>query len=1009
MDTSYNFKAIEKKTEEYWKTIEGKIKNSFNYEKGKPIFSFLEGPPTANAPPAVHHVEARVYKDILCRYKYMNGFTVPRKGGWDCHGLPVEVQVEKKLGLATKKDVVNYGIKNFIDRCREDVSTFINEWVKFSKKLAYWVDYDNAYVMMSNEFIESVWWSLKEIFNKGYLYEGFKVVPYCPRCETPLSSHEVALGYDDVTEEAVTVKFKLKNEDAYLLVWTTTPWTLPSNIAIAVAPNVEYVYVDNKYIIAKELAGKYFPDAKVTKRIKGKELEGKEYEPIFNYFVGKLDKPAWKIILADYVTTEEGTGLVHQAPAFGEDDYDAIKSKGMAFVNPVNKDGTFTDEVADFKGMKVKDADPKIIEWLKEKGYLFKKGKVTHTYPFCWRCKTALLYYAIDTWFIKMSQFREKLIKNNEKVNWYPEHIKYGRFGEWIANVKDWALSRSKFWGIPLNIWECSKGHQRAIGSIKELEEFAGKLKDVDLHKPYIDNVKIKCDKCSSLMTRAPDVIDVWYDSGAASFAQYHYPFENKELFEKMFPYQHIAEAIDQTRGWFYTLLAVSTLLFDKPAYTGVICAGHLIDEKGEKMSKSKGNIINPWDAFEKVGVDACRLQMCVQAPGDTKKFGYGSINSEVMPFLNVLWNVGRFADDMKNVKKDDKKLAKEDSWLLSKVNTVQILYEEAMEKREYDKCYAIMKDFVLNDLSRWYIKLIRDRGLKKDPALKYTLDYALNRIASLLAPFAPYFAEYLNLEILTNKESIHFSGWPKIEKSRIDKKLEENTALAREIVSAILYARDKVSIGVRWPLSKATVVASNKEAVKEFKSIVLEQTNVKEILFADDYPAGVKVKVRVNYASLSRFKQDIPKIVEKLFKSDGKLVRKSFEKSGKYLVDKFEIKPEDVSFEIETPKQLVAGEFPEGIVYLDTEMTPELEAEGYSRELVRNIQDLRKENNMERGEKAFVKINSSKKFENMLKKNLDYVQKTTNSKVEFTSSKAGRQFKIRDEEITIATQILTQ
>ncbi len=658
---SYDFKRIEENVSRLWKE-KGVVEAAIAYDSKKPLFSFLEGPPTANAPPALHHVEMRTIKDLVCRYKFMKGFSVPRKAGWDCHGLPVEVQVEKKLGLSTKKDVLNYGIDRFNALCRSDVFSFISEWDRLTDKMAFWIDLKDPYVTLNNDYIESVWWSLQQLHKKGLLYEDFKVLPYCPRCETPLSSHEVALGYEEVTEPAITTMFQLKESpNRYLLAWTTTPWTTPGNVALAVHPDITYVVVEDsaypgkQFILARDLVPKHFSNPVIVEEMQGSSLEGKEYVPMFDYFVDKLDKPAWVITLADFVTTEEGTGIVHQAPAFGEEDYENCRKHGLAFVQPVAENGTFTKDIEDFAGLFVKDADALIIERLEKDGTLFSRENYTHTYPFCWRCSTPLLYYALKSWFIAVSKYKQRLIELNEKIAWYPDHIKHGRFGDWLANVKDWALSRNKFWGTPLPIWKCNNSgcsEEVVIGSIKELKEKAVELPknaELDLHKPFIDSVKLKCVKCKGEMGRVPYVIDCWYDSGAATFAQFHYPFGkgSEELFEKNFPYGFVAEAIDQTRGWFYTLHVLGTLLFDGLAYKSVVCAGHVVDENGEKMSKSKGNVLNPWEVFDKVGVDAVRLQFCSTSPEAPKRFSYGIVNENVMPFLTVLWNSCYFASDV--------------------------------------------------------------------------------------------------------------------------------------------------------------------------------------------------------------------------------------------------------------------------------------------------------------------------------------------------------------------------
>jgi len=829
MYTMYNHNEIEEEVAKFWKSQEKEIKKSLQYDPKKKLFSFLEGPPTANAPPGLHHVEVRVFKDLFCRFKYMQGFTVPRKGGWDCHGLPVEVQIEKELKLNSKKEILDYGIERFNNKARESVFSHIGLWNELTKKMAYWVDLDEPYITLDNKYIESVWWSLKQLYDNKMLYLGHKVVPFCPRCETPLSSHEVALGYKDITEDTVTITLKVKGkENQYFLAWTTTPWTLPSNLALAVNPNIDYAIVRNKdkeYILAKELVEKYFENEKIIKVVKGSRLEGMKYDPVFPYFK-ELDN-AFRVIAGDFVTTSEGTGIVHMAPAFGEDDYDVCKKNKIAFVQPITGEGKFTSKVKDFFGLFVKDADPKIIKYLEDHNVLFKKEKYTHTYPFCWRCDSALIYYAMLSWFIKVSSVRDKLLKNNEKINWVPAHIKDGRFGNWLEGAKDWALSRKKFWGTPLPIWQCKKCKEETIiGSINELKERGENVSDnIDLHRPYIDKIKIKC-KCGGVMERVDDVIDCWYDSGSAAFAQFHYPFENKEMFKKAFPYDFIAEAIDQTRGWFYTLHVLGTLLFENNAYKNVVCAGLLIDEKGEKMSKSKGNIINPWDMFNKVGVDAVRIQMCTTEPGAEKKFSEGLVKESIIPSLRILWNVYVYTSNLK--KYSSKNLKLEDRWLISKTNTLVKEFTESLEKHNYHHCTAKAIEFVNEDVSRTYIQYIRDRA--DDPEVAYTLRYALERILKVMAPFAPYVTDYLNIKLFNAKKTIHLDSWPKEDKKLIDIELEKNMESTREVIQMLLAEREKAQIGIRWPLSKAII--SHKCDIKEFSDVIKKQTNIKEIHF---------------------------------------------------------------------------------------------------------------------------------------------------------------------------------
>ncbi|MFH1182424.1 MAG: isoleucine--tRNA ligase [Candidatus Woesearchaeota archaeon] len=886
LENAYDFKRVEEAVSKLWEEKQV-MEKAISYDPNKPLFSFLEGPPTANAPPALHHIEVRVFKDLVCRYKFMQGFTVPRKGGWDCHGLPIEVQVEKKLGLATKKDVVQYGIGKFSALCRQDVFSFIKDWEKLTKKMAFWIDLKNPYVTLDNNYIESVWWSLKQLYDKRLLYEDHKVLPYCPRCGTSLSSHEVALGYNDVTETAITIAFRLKDQDRYMLAWTTTPWTLPGNVALAVSKDMNYVVVEEagkQYILAKSAVERYFKDAVIIQELSGEDLIGKEYVPLFDFYTGKVDKKAWVVVDADFVTADEGTGIVHQAPAFGEEDFDNCKKQDIAFVQPLNEEGLFTKEAEDFEGLAAKEADPKIIARLEADGCLFRAALHTHSYPFCWRCDTPLIYYALKSWFVKVRSYKQQLLENNEKIQWYPDHIKHGRFGNWLEGVKDWALSRSKFWGTPLPIWRCSCGSERMIGSIRELKEHAISLpQKLDLHRPMIDEIKLKC-FCGKEMTRVPEVIDCWYDSGSACFAQFHYPFENEDMFRKSFPYDFISEAIDQTRGWFYTLHVLGTLLFGSNAYKSVVCAGHVVDEKGEKMSKSKGNILNPWDVFEKVGVDSVRLQFCSTDPGNAKRFGYESINENIKPFLVVLWNSCRYvAQVLENSEIDGKNLAKEDLWLVSRTNSLVKKVTESLDRNDYHICTQEIKNFVNEDLSRWYIKLVRQRVAEKDPTAAYTLRYAVDAIARLLAPFTPYLSEEIYHKVLKGeKESVHLESWP--EKGEINEELETKMDSAKEITQAILFARDSLSRGVRWPVGEVIVTtldAAVNAAIRTFSEIIKAQTNCKTLVLADFF---------------SRNEEDYAK-----------------------------------------------APFRKGEVYVSKAVNAELEAEGYSREIVRRIQQMRK------------------------------------------------------------------
>ena len=923
----YEFKKIEEIARKVWKKHKKEItKAVVEDDKKKKVFSFVEGPPTANAPPALHHLEVRTFKDLICKFRYMQGFSVPRKGGWDCHGLPVEVQMEKELKLASKKDVEKYGTGKFINNCRKSVFSNIDDWTKSTEELAYWVDLENPYVTLENKYIESVWWSLKELYKKDMLYEGHKVVPFCPRCGTPLSSHEVSLGYKDVKEDSVYIAFKLKSGE-YILAWTTTPWTLPGNVALAVGSKIDYVKVElpdgDKVILAKDRLDVLKKGYKVIGKLKGKELVGFEYEPLFD--VKELQgENSYKIIPADFVTTEDGTGVVHTAGMYGEEDYEVCKKEGLPLVHTVGQDGKFLDNVKKFKGRFVKDADKEVIEDLKKRGLLFKTEKVTHSYPYCWRCDTPLLYYAITSWFVRVSKVRDDMVRLNKKINWEPRHIRDGRFGKWLEGAKDWALSRFKFWGTPLPIWKCECGKIKAIGGVDDLKKNAFKKisGEVDLHKPWIDKIKLKC-SCGKEMSRIPDVIDCWYDSGAAPFAQFHYPFEGKKEFERRFPYDYISEAIDQTRGWFYTMHVLATILFNKPAYMNVICAGHVVDEKGKKMSKSLGNVIKPREIIDQAGVDAIRLQFCTTEAGNFKPFSYNLMRESVLPFLNIFYNLNNYYNQLENKKV---KLKTEDKWILSKLNTLVKDVTKHLEDYLVDRSFLAIMNFVVNDFSRGYIKMTRDRDDTKE-----VVGEVLEKISLLLAPFAPYISEYVYQNF--RSKSVHLSSWPKSNSNKIDKKLEGRMKNVLKIVEKGLAQRDCEKIGLRWPLAEA-VVSADFVLGKEFLEIVKNELNVKD----------VKMK-----------------------------------------------KAKELS------------------VKLDTKMTTELEAEGYAREMTRQVQAFRKKLGLVKKDKIKLFIVADKKLKDILEKQKDFLKERTNSeKLEIVTTgkerfKKNTEFKIRDKRGEIA------
>jgi isoleucyl-tRNA synthetase len=920
----YDFNKIEEFARKKQESKKDKIENAIQDDPKKPLFSFLEGPPTANAPPGLHHLEVRTFKDIICKFKYMQGFSVPRKGGWDCHGLPVEVQVEKKLKLSHKKEVEDYGIDKFIKNCRKDVFSNIEDWNKSTKQLGYWIDLENPYVTLENNYIESVWWSLKELYKKDLLYEGYKVVPFCPRCGTPLSSHEVSQGYKNVKEDSVYIAFKIKDKE-YILAWTTTPWTLPGNVALAVGPKIEYVKVKlpdgDKLILAKEKLELIKGEYEIIEKIKGKDLVGLEYEPLYDIKETQNEK-SHKIISADFVTTEDGTGVVHTAVMYGEDDYKVGKEAGLPEVHTVGQDGKFLDIAPEFiQGKFVKSAEKNIIEDLKKRHLLFKVEKFEHSYPHCWRCNTPLLYYGLNSWFINVPKIKEKLVELNKEINWYPEHIKEGRFGKWLESAKEWSLSRFKFWGTPLPVWRCENENcknEKIIGSIEELKKAEKVPKgEVDLHRPWVDKVKFKCEKCGKEMSRIKDVIDCWYDSGSASFAQFHYPFENKEKFEKRFPYDFISEAIDQTRGWFYTLHVLGTILFEKPAYKNVICAGHVVDNKGEKMSKSKGNIIKPDEIITKAGVDAVRLQFCTSDAGNQKRFSYDLMKEQVLGFLNVLYNTNNFYNQLKE-KENSSKV--EDKWILSRLNSVIKEVTENLENYNLNKPIEKIMDFIINDFSRGYIKMTRDREDTKE-----IQGEVLKKVSLLIAPFVPYISEYIYSNF--SKDSVHLSEWPEAKENMINKELESILSQTLEIIEAGLAKRDKQGIGLKWPLPKTTIFIKDSKKFKEIKEIIKNQLNVKEIIFKS--PTS-----------------------------------------------------KETEFNIE----------------LDTKLTPELEAEGYAREISRKIQAFRKKLGLNKEDKVETEIIVDENFKKTLESQKEFIRDRTNSQKINVVTKGGEKFKNKED-----------
>jgi len=973
VSTNLNFVEREKKVLDFWRD-NNIFEESIKIKKDGPTFTFYDGPPTANGMPHIGHVLTRVIKDIIPRYRTMKGSKVLRKAGWDTHGLPVELEVEKLLGLDGKEQIEEYGLVPFIDKCKESVWKYKGLWEDFSGTVGFWADMDNPYVTYHNEYIESVWWSLKQIWEKDLLYKGHKIVPYCPRCGTPLSSHEVAQGYKDVNEKSMVAKFKsVDMENTFFLAWTTTPWTLPSNVALAVNPEEEYVKVKENgefYIMAKELVVSILGENhEIVETYKGKDLEYMHYEPLFD-FVNPTEK-AFYVTCADFVTLSDGTGIVHIAPAFGEDDSRVGNAYKLPFVQLVDGKGEFTEEAHLWTGIFVKDADKDIIEYLDSVGKMKKVLDYEHSYPHCWRCDTPLLYYARESWFIKMTAVKSQLIENNKKINWLPENIGKKRFGDWLENVIDWGISRDRYWGTPLNIWECECGHRHAIGSIAELKEMSDNCpEDIELHRPYIDEVHINCPKCSAKMTRVTPVIDCWYDSGAMPFAQWHYPFENKEIFEDNFPADFISEAVDQTRGWFYSLLAISTLLFDKPAYKNVIVLGLVQDENGQKMSKSKGNAVDPFEALNKYGADAIRWYFYNNsAPWLPNRFYDDAVVEGQRKFMGTFWNTYAFYVLYANIDKfnpmdyklEYEKLSLMDKWLLSKLNTLVKTVDHNLENYRITESSRAIEAFV-DDLSNWYVRRSRERFWQKDmPQDKInafmTLYEALVTLAKVAAPFVPFMTDdiYKNLVANIDKQapkSIHLCDFPVADNTRIDEKLEEQMDLVLRVVVAGRACRNSANIKNRQPLAKMHV-KSDISLDKDYEEIIMEELNVKAVIFSNDLSEFTTYLFKPQLRTVGpKYGKSLNQIREYLANVDGNKAMAELEAEGALSFDangeKVQLTKEDLLIESTKQEGFETVSDKELTVVIDTNLTAELIEEGFVREIVSKIQTMRKEADFE-------------------------------------------------------------
>ena len=1009
VSTNLNFVEREKNVEKFWRENDIFRKSMENRKEGE-TYTFYDGPPTANGKPHIGHVETRTIKDMIPRYRTMKGYMVPRKAGWDTHGLPVELEVEKLLGLDGKEQIEQYGLDPFIDKCKESVWKYKGMWEDFSGTVGFWADIDNPYVTYHDDFIESEWWALKTIWDKGLLYKGFKIVPYCPRCGTPLSSHEVAQGYKDVKERSAVARFKVVGEDAYILAWTTTPWTLPSNVALCVNPNETYAKVKAAdgytYYMAEalldtvlgKLADKENGVAayEVLEKYTGKDLEYKEYEPLFpwaNETCEKQHKKAFYVTCDTYVTLTDGTGVVHIAPAFGEDDANVGRKYDLPFVQFVDGKGEMTKET-DYAGVFCKKADPMVLTDLEKKGLLYDAPKFEHSYPHCWRCDTPLIYYARESWFIKMTAVKDDLIRNNNTINWIPESIGKGRFGDWLENIQDWGVSRNRYWGTPLNIWECECGHMHSIGSREELYQMSGneEAKTVEFHRPYIDAITLTCPKCGKQMKRVPEVIDCWFDSGAMPFAQHHYPFENKEVFEAQFPAQFISEAVDQTRGWFYSLLAESTLLFNKAPYENVIVLGHVQDENGQKMSKSKGNAVDPFDALETYGADAIRWYFYTSsAPWLPKRFSGKAVTEGQRKFMGTLWNTYAFFVLYANIDNFDAtkytleydKLPVMDKWLLSKLNTVVGEVDSNLDKYRIPEAAKALQDFV-DEMSNWYVRRSRERfwakGMEQDKINAYmTLYTALVTICKAAAPMIPFMTEDIYQNLVRSidasaPESIHLCDFPVVDEKMIDSKLEEDMEDVLDAVVMGRACRNNAAIKNRQPISRMYIKADF--TLDDFyQDIIKDELNVKEVVFTDDVRDFTSYTFKPQLRTVGpKYGKQLGGIQKTLASLDGNAAMDDLNNNGKLVFEvngvTVELTKDDLLIDMAQKEGYVSEEDNKMTVVLDTNLTEELIEEGFVYEIISKIQTMRKDADFEVMDHIKVSINGNEKLAAIVSRN---------------------------------------
>jgi isoleucyl-tRNA synthetase len=986
--------------------------------KGGLEYVFYEGPPTANGKPGVHHVLARAFKDIFPRYKTMRGYHVSRRGGWDTHGLPVEIEVEKRLGFTNKGQIEAYGIAKFNELCRKSAFDYIQDWERLTERIAFWVDLKTAYVTFTSDFIESEWWILKNFWDRDLLYKGYKIVPYCPRCGTPLSDHEVALGYDDASDPSVFVRLPLVDDPSTsLLVWTTTPWTLPGNVAVAAHPDVDYVIVEHdlpeggteKLILAQALVEKVFrgEPVRVFETFKGSKLEKLRYKPLYTFMVP--EKPAYYVVLEDYVTTEDGTGLVHTAPAFGAEDMMAAKQYDLPILMTIGPDGCFLPEIKPWRGVFVKDADPHITRDLDERGLLYRAERITHTYPFCWRCKTPLLYYARDAWYIRTSQFKDKLVGLNKEINWVPEHIQAGRFGNWLENNIDWALSRERYWGTPLPVWECQNPdcrHRLCVGSRQELSDLAGRdLEKLDLHRPYVDDVVVPCPECNADMKRVTDLIDVWFDSGSMPYAQWHYPFENQETFESQYPADFICEAVDQTRGWFYSLHAISTLLNEKPSYKNVICLGLILDAEGKKMSKSLGNIVNPWDVLNAHGADAFRWYLYTATPpGNERRFSVDLVGEVVRNFTLTLWNVYSFFVTYASLDNwtpnpltpnSPTEPSGLDAWLLSKLHTLVRDVTTALDTYDVPGATRPIQEFV-DDLSKWYLRRSRRRFWKSeadaDKQSAYaTLHEALVTVAKLLAPTMPFLAEelYQNLVVAVDPkapESVHLASWPTFDPARINEDTNRGMAAVMKLASLGHAARKQAELKVRQPLAEAMFSVANADeakAIATYADLLSDELNVKKVSTLGAAGEAVSYTINPLIKQLGqKYRNKMPAIRTALLALPADVAGRTLLAGNPVTVmadgESYEILPEEVEVRSNAKAGLAVATDGGYLCALQTELTPELVAEGLAREFVRRVQDLRKSTDFDVADRITLTYTATPTLAAAIETHRDYIMGET-------------------------------